>query len=108
MISKAKAIEEPEKKQAMVQSIANFMKMAYVTWNKDSVADETIIKDLREMSNGALQLEENVNLQRVDVRQVASPSRQRNSNQNKGRQNTNRNNPGSNRQRTNNQGSKRY
>lgn len=107
MITKAKAIEDPEKKQIMIQSIANFMKMAYVTWNKDSVADETIIKDLSEMSNGALQLEENVNLQRIDVRQVSSGGRQRNSNQNKGRQNTNRN-QGSNRQRSNNQGGKRY
>ena len=113
MISRAKAIEEPQRKQLMVQSIANFMKMAYVTWNKDSVADETIIKDLREMSNGALQLEENVNLQRVEVRQAAPANRQRNNNQNnKSRQNTNsngRNNAaGSNRQRSNNPGGKRY
>jgi len=110
MISRAKAIEDSERKQAMVQSIANFMKMAYVTWNKDSVADETIIKDLREMSNGALQLEENVNLQRVEVRPQASTSgRQRNSNQSKGRQNSsNRNNNGSNRQRNSNPGGKRY
>ncbi|MBC7757420.1 MAG: DUF4290 domain-containing protein [Phormidesmis sp. FL-bin-119] len=113
MISRAKAIEEPQRKQLMVQSIANFMKMAYVTWNKDSVADETIIKDLREMSNGALQLEENVNLQRVEVRQAAPANRQRNNNQNnKNRQNTNsngRNNAaGSNRQRSNNPGGKRY
>lgn len=112
MISRAKAIEEPQRKQLMVQSIANFMKMAYVTWNKDSVADETIIKDLREMSNGALQLEDNVNLQRIEVRQ-ASPAnnRQRNSNQNnKNRQNTNSrsNTGGSNRQRSNNSGGKRY
>lgn len=109
MISRAKNIEDPERKQAMVQSIANFMKMAYVTWNKDSVADETIIKDLREMSNGALQLEDNVNLQRVEVRQATSAGRQRNTNQNKGRQNgSNRNNSGSNRQRNNNSGGKRY
>ena len=113
MISRAKAIEEPQRKQLMVQSIANFMKMAYVTWNKDSVADETIIKDLREMSNGDLQLEENVNLQRVEVRQAAPANRQRNNNQNnKSRQNTNtngRNNAaGSNRQRSNNPGGKRY
>ena len=109
MISRAKNIEDPERKQAMIQSIANFMKMAYVTWNKDSVADETIIKDLREMSNGALQLEDNVNLQRVEVRQAANAGRQRNTNQNKGRQNgSNRNNSGSNRQRNNNSGGKRY
>jgi hypothetical protein len=108
MISRAKAIDEPERKQLMVQSIANFMKMAYVTWNKDSVADETIIKDLREMSNGELQLEENINLQRVEVRQANPVNRQRNNNQNnKGRQNSNsnnRNNAGSNRQRSNNAG----
>ena len=112
MINRAKAIEEPERKQIMVQSIANFMKMAYVTWNKDSVADETIIKDLREMSNGALQLEENINLQRIEVRQANPASRARNNNQNnKGRQNSNtnnRNNPSSNRQRSNNSGGKRY
>ncbi len=110
MISKAKATEEPERKQHMVQSIANFMKMAYVTWNKDSVADETIIKDLREMSNGALQLEENVNLQRIEYRQPNPANRQRNTNQNnKGRQNnnTNRNTPGANRQRGGT-GGKRY
>ncbi len=115
MISRAKAIEEPQRKQLMVQSIANFMKMAYVTWNKDSVADETIIKDLREMSNGALQLEENVNLQRIEVRQPNPVNRQRNNNNNnqnsKNRQNSNssgRNNAGSNRQRSNNSGGKRY
>jgi hypothetical protein len=113
MISRAKAIEDPQRKQLMIQSIANFMKMAYVTWNKDSVADETIIKDLREMSNGALQLEENVNLQRIEVRPANPTSRQRNSNQNnKNRQNNNsnnRNNGGStNRQRSNNSGGKRY
>ena len=112
MISRAKAIEEPQRKQLMVQSIANFMKMAYVTWNKDSVADETIIKDLREMSNGALQLEENVNLQRIEVRQANPANRQRSNNQNNKNRQTNsnsRNNPGgSNRQRSNNSGGKRY
>jgi hypothetical protein len=113
MISRAKAIEDPQRKQLMIQSIANFMKMAYVTWNKDSVADETIIKDLREMSNGALQLEENVNLQRIEVRPANPASRQRNSNQNnKNRQNNNSNNRnnggGTNRQRSNNSGGKRY
>jgi hypothetical protein len=96
MISKARAIDEPARKQHMIQAIANFMKMAYVTWNKDTVADETIIKDLRDMSNGDLQLQENVNLNRVEFRAPAPVNRQRsNTNQNKNR-NTNRN-QGSNR-----------
>ncbi|MBC7743809.1 MAG: DUF4290 domain-containing protein [Flavobacterium sp.] len=105
MIVKAKAIEEPARKQHMIQAIANFMKIAYVTWNKDTVADETIIKDLREMSNGDLQLEDNVNLNRVEVRAPNPVNRQRNNtNQNgKNRNNNNRGNPGNNRPpRTNN------
>jgi hypothetical protein len=108
MISKARAIEDPSRKQQMIQAIANFMKMAYVTWNKDTVADETIIKDLRDMSNGELLLQENVNLNRVELRPPNPVNRQRsNTNQNKNR-NTNRNNPGSNRQQRGTNGGKRY
>lgn len=111
MIEKAKSVEEPKRKQQMVKVIANTMKIAYVAWNKDTVADETIIKDLREMSNGELQLQENVNLNRVDVRQVTPVNRQQRTNQNnnnKNRQNNNRNNATNNRQRNNNGGGKRY
>ena len=93
----------------MVQAIANFMKMAYVTWNKDSVADETILNDLKILSKGELQLEENINLNRVEYRTPVAQNTNRaragtNTNQNKGRQNSN-NNPRqmqNNRNRTNN------
>ncbi len=85
----ATAIEEenPERKAGMVQGIANFMKMAYVQWNKDNVADEVIIKNLRELSEGQLVLEENVNLQKVEFR---APNPRQNNN-NRGRQNNNNN-----------------
>lgn len=109
MMEKAKSVDDSERKQQMVKVIANTMKTAYVAWNKDTVADETIIKDLREMSNGALQLQENINLNRVDVRQVTSANRQQRTNQNnKNRQNNNRNNATNNRQRNNSGGGKRY
>ncbi|HCN82777.1 MAG TPA: DUF4290 domain-containing protein [Sphingobacteriaceae bacterium] len=99
MIEKAKAIEEPERKQHMVQSIANFMKMAYVTWNKDSVADETIIADLKSLSQGELTIQENMNLNRVEFRPPPNPARQKNSNKGRSGSNNNRNqNPGNNRQ----------
>jgi hypothetical protein len=87
MMEKAKSIEEPDRKQHMVQAIANFMKMAYVQWNKDSVADETILADLRAMSQGQLKLEDNVNLARVEFR---TPPQ----NTNRGRTNNNQNNRG--------------
>jgi hypothetical protein len=89
MIEKAKNIEEPERKRHMVQAIANFMKMAYVQWNKDSVADESIIADLYALSGGTLKLDENVNLNRVEFR----PNNQQNNNNNpRGRNNQQNNN----------------
>jgi len=99
MIEKAKSIEEPDRRQHMVQAIANFMKMAYVQWNKDSVADESILADLRALSGGQLKLEENVNLAKVEYR--TNPHNNQN-NTNRGRTNNNQNNRGGSNGRTNN------
>ncbi|HWZ13919.1 MAG TPA: DUF4290 domain-containing protein [Mucilaginibacter sp.] len=93
MIEKAKSIEDPDRKRHMVQAVANFMKMAYVQWNKDSVTDESILSDLYNLSGGQLKLEENINLNRVEYR--AAPTHNQN---NRGRTNNNQNNRG----RTNN------
>ena len=106
MMEKAKTIDEPERKRHMVQSIANFMKMAYVQWNKDSVADEIILSDLYAMSGGQLKLEENINLNKVEFR--PSPNTQINrgrNNNNNPRNNNNNNNQNRNR---NNGGAKKY
>ncbi len=75
MIERAKMIADPEKKQSMTQSIANFMKMAYVTWNKDTVEDELIINDLKDLSNGELQLSADVSLTKLDFKTPPPGSR---------------------------------
>lgn len=91
LIAKTMEEENPERKSAMVQGIANFMKMAYVQWNKDNVADEVILKNLRELSGGNLELEENVNLQKVEFRpQNTRQNTNKGRNNNKGRQNNGR------------------
>ena len=129
MIEKAKSIEEPERRHHMTQAVANFMKMAYVQWNKDSVTDEMILSDLYNLSGGQLKLEENVNLNRVEYR--ANPHNSNNNQNNRGggggRSNNNQNNRSggggsgrsnnnnprnnnnqNNRNRNNNGGSKKY
>lgn len=68
MIEKAKRIEDSDRKKNMVQAMANFMKMAYVTWNKDSVSDDHILDDLKEMSNGQLELDEDINLTKLEFK----------------------------------------
>lgn len=99
LIEKAMREENAEIKKAMVQSIANFMKMAYVTWNKDNVSDDTIIKDLKYLSGGLLSLDEGVNLAKVEFR-AQNPRQSNNNNNNRGRSNNNNNN-GKNRQNNN-------
>lgn len=75
MIERARKIVDPEKKKSMTQSIANFMKMAYVTWNKDTVEDDLIITDLGELSNGELQLGPDVSLTKLDFKTPPPGSR---------------------------------
>ncbi|QNR85762.1 DUF4290 domain-containing protein [Pedobacter riviphilus] len=104
LIEKAMREENAEIKKAMVQSIANFMKMAYVTWNKDNVSDDTIIKDLKYLSGGLLSLDEGVNLAKVEFR-AQNPRQNNNNNNNRGRSNNNNN--GKNRQNNNNNNNNR-
>jgi len=128
MINKAKAIDEPARKQHMVQAIANFMKMAYVQWNKDTVSDETILSDLHDLSKGELKLDDTVNLNRVEYRAPVQNNRNNNprnnnprnqnnnggartnnaGNQNNRNNNNSRNNPGNQNNRNNGGGTRKY
>ncbi|MFH1321465.1 MAG: DUF4290 domain-containing protein [Bacteroidota bacterium] len=62
MIKKAATFEEGDEKDALIKTIANHLKKSYLTWNKDSVTDEKILKDLEELSDGKLSLRKNVRL----------------------------------------------
>lgn len=68
MIEKAKQITDEDRRRQMAESIANFMKMAYVTWNKDSVTDDAILKDLDALSEGALSVGPDFVLTKLDFK----------------------------------------
>ncbi|WP_293947375.1 MULTISPECIES: DUF4290 domain-containing protein [unclassified Sphingobacterium] len=68
MIDKALKVTDEPRREQMVIGIANFMKMAYVTWNKDSVSDELIIQDLKELSGYQLTLPEGTVLTKLDFK----------------------------------------
>src|SRR5690606_39319082 len=65
---KALSTSAPENRERMALSIANFMKMAYMTWNKDTVQDEHIIQNLTELSNGQLALPADTVLTKLDFK----------------------------------------
>ena len=55
---------EGEQREALIKLIANQMKKAYCTWNKDNVEDQKILDDLCEMTDGKVALNaENFKLQ---------------------------------------------
>jgi hypothetical protein len=57
MVKKASEFEEGEEKQALIMALANLMKRSYLTWNRDTVADEVILKQMAELSEGKIKLE---------------------------------------------------
>lgn len=67
LIAKAIEYKEGDEKKALVQSIANLMKRSYLTWNRDSVTDEVIIKQLEELSKGKLKLDSDFRFNYVEV-----------------------------------------
>ena len=54
MIEKAIAYEDGPEKTALIEIIANLMKKFYLTFNRDSVGDDVILKQLTLLSKGAL------------------------------------------------------
>jgi hypothetical protein len=61
-ISLVGKLEEGESKDALVQALANFMKLQYLTWNKDAVEDGVIFAHLREMSGGDIKVRDDIRL----------------------------------------------
>lgn len=66
MIDKACEEQDPQKQKEFAVILANQMKLAAANWNTDQfISDESIIADLKNISNGVLVLEEDTKLQRI-------------------------------------------
>ena len=63
MIKTISEMEDSPAKDQMVINLANFMKMLYVNWNKDSVTDDVIFENIRVLSKGKLEVREDAKLQ---------------------------------------------
>lgn len=81
LIKKAVEFSEGNEKNNLIALICNHMKKDYMAWNKDTVDDKKIAEDLYELSDGKLQVTDEI------VRLMAERL-----NQNTGRQKNNFNN----------------
>ena len=54
-----KAVEMPDgpERDQLISLLANHMKKSFLTWNKEGVEDDKILKDLREYSHGKINLD---------------------------------------------------
>ncbi|MGV3538208.1 MAG: DUF4290 domain-containing protein [Rufibacter sp.] len=97
LIEKAKQINDPAEKEAAIISIGKLMKVLYRTYNKDSVSDQVILENLRDLSKGELDMDaavmEKGGVFDSVIKTPQGPSNQSNqNNQKKGYQNKNQNN----------------
>jgi hypothetical protein len=100
IIEKAKEYPEGDERNALVEQIANLMKRSYLNWNRDSVNDEVILKQLSELSKGQLKLADNSSLRSTQAFVPRNSNQQQRSgdrdkkrvhNNNGGKQNNNNN-----------------
>lgn len=62
MIDQCAAMEPGEIREAYTTVIANHMKKQFLTWNRDTVPDPVILKDLGDLSKGKLKVNADVQL----------------------------------------------
>ncbi|MCI7514701.1 MAG: DUF4290 domain-containing protein [Bacteroidales bacterium] len=58
-------MEDGPQKTAVIKSLAVYMRQQYLIWNKDSVADETIFKDIEKLSDYRIKVPEGIQLSRI-------------------------------------------
>jgi Domain of unknown function (DUF4290) len=57
MIDKCAVLDEGEEKKNFTQSIANLMKQNALNWNRNTVTDDVVLKDLQYLSKGKISVE---------------------------------------------------
>lgn len=76
MIEKVANYPDGEEKNELIRLISNQMKKCFLTWNKEVVDDRKIFDDLRELSKGKLDIQENF-LKLVESKDVLHNRRNR-------------------------------
>ena len=90
LIKKACELPESDEKRNLVALICNHLKKDYMTWNKDTVDDRKIADDLAELSDGKLQMTDDI--LKLMAERINIYYRPRVNNQNNNRNNRNNNN----------------
>jgi hypothetical protein len=91
LIQKISEQEDGDKKDQTTQNVANFMKMSYLTWNKDTVDDSTILNHLENMSKGKMKLKETARLNHTQELLALNKEKERERREQSGKKRNNNN-----------------
>ena len=69
MVKVIAAMPEDETRDRMIKSMAVYMRQQYLIWNKDSVSDETIFKDIEKLSDGKLIVPAHIHLESISEKE---------------------------------------
>lgn len=70
MISKCAEMEEGPEREAFTLAIANLMKQNALNWNRNTVTDDLVFKDLKYLSQGVLSLDPSTHLRAAQTIQI--------------------------------------
>jgi len=62
ILKKINEIEEPAKKTALLEMMANHMKRSYMVWKKENITDDIIFKELAIITHGNVEIPEGLKL----------------------------------------------
>ena len=57
LVEKATTLADPEEQEAATIHVGKLMKTFFSTWNKDTIADDVIMKNITDLSGGKLKLD---------------------------------------------------
>lgn len=106
MVQKAVAEENTEKKALITKVIGDYIKVVHTNWIKENVSDESVKVEIKTISDGQLELSEDMQLSKIFVQRTNNNNnnnnRNNNNRNNNNRNNNNRNNNNNNRRPNNN------
>lgn len=90
LIDQAIALEDPAEKEGAIITIGKLMKSFYNTWNKENIEDEQVLKNIRAMSGGQLDIDID-KVKELRLFDMVKPSYEGNRYRNRNNNNNNRN-----------------
>ncbi len=90
LIQDAIAMEDEAEKEGAIIAIGKLMKSFYLTWNKDNIEDEQVLKNIKQLSKDQL----TIDIEKVKANGLFDSERRYSDNNNNRHNNRNRNNKG--------------